>query len=146
MVSGMQTSIGSKVVAVLLVITGILGVVILGTDQILRQTALAHAYVLAVFVIIDLAVAGVVLVKPTKMNFTLSALWSVLRLVLQIADVSQAHMYQMRYREFAAYLFTPTMATPPNPTGIPGAVIDLIMILEIIVTVVAWRARVSASK
>jgi hypothetical protein len=137
----METSKTSKKVGALLALIGVLGLVILGLDQILREAAPMHVYGLVLFVIIDFAVAGFVIVKPTKTTFTLAALWSVLRIVIQLGDVSQAHVYGMRYTEFANYLFNPAITTSPNPPGVPGAIIDLILLLEVLVIVLARGAR-----
>ena len=142
---GTQTSTASKVVGALLVITGLLGIVILGTDQILMTSAPLHVYGLVVFVIVDFIVGGLVLAKPSKMGFALCALWSLLRIIIQIADVSQAQMFQMQPGDFANYLFNPAVVTPPNPPGVPAAIIDLIILLELVVIVVAFRARGSIS-
>lgn len=145
-----QTSKASIIVGALVALAGVLGILILAFDKILRESVPAHFYALIVFVLIDFIIAAVVLAKPSRMAFTVAAGWSLLRVILQIADVSQAHQpgIEMRYRDFADYLFNPlsSIATSAgNPPGIPGALIDLIMIFEIIVLVVAWRAR-SASK
>ena len=70
-----------------------------------------------------------------------SAVWSILRIVIQLADVATAPMSQMSYGDFANYLFNPTIITSPNPPGVPAALIDLILILEIVVAGVAIGAR-----
>jgi hypothetical protein len=52
----------------------------------------------------------------------------------------------MPYVDFADYLFSPLATNPPNPTGVPGALIDLIIILQIIVIWLAWKGRSSVGK
>ena len=55
----------------------------------------------------------------------------------------------MRYRDFADYLFNPvsSIATSAgNPMGVPGALIDLIILFELVVIVVAWSARSASQK
>lgn len=144
---GMEPSKASRVAGGLLAISGVLGVIILALDQVLRG-APPHMYALALFVIIDFTLAGYLLAKPSRMSFTLAAASSLLRIILQVADVSQAHLYQFRYREFADYLFNPFSSWPAtlgNPPGVPAALIDLILLFEVIVVAVAWGAR-SASK
>ena len=138
----MNTSSTSKTVGLLLAITGILGVVILVADKILPAVPM-HYYALVVFVIVDFVFAGFVLMKPSKMSFMLAAAWSLLRIIIQIADVSQASApgIGLSYADFASYLFNPVGATPPNPMGVPGALIDLIVLLEIVVFWLAWDAR-----
>lgn len=108
----------------------------------------SHYYGLVVFVIIDLVVAGYAFARPTAMAFTAAAVWSIIRIFIQFADVSQGHAVGFNhYRDFADYLFnpmSPMSATVGNSLGIPGAFIDLIIVLEIIVIVVAWGARSTA--
>ena len=129
----------------MLALTGIMGIEILAVDQVLRETALTHFYGLVLFVVIDFIVAAFVIARPTKIAFTSAALWGLLRIIIQLADVYQAHSLGMRYTEFANYLFNPTLTTPPNPAGVPGAIIDLILLLELVVFVIAWRARSSTT-
>ena len=140
----MQTSSASKTVGALMALTGLLGVIILVADQILPSVPM-HYYALVVFVIVDFVVAGVVFMKPSAMSFTIAAGWSLLRIIIQIADVSQAPApgIGMSYTSFASYLFNPIGANPPNPVGVPGALIDLILLLEIIVFWLSWGARSS---
>ena len=140
----MKKSSASKTVGALLALTGILGIVILVADKILPMVPM-HYYALVAFVVVDFVVAAIVLVKPSMMSFTVAAAWSLLRILIQIADVSQAPApgIQMSYGDFASYLFNPIGATPPNPTGVPGALIDLIIILEIVAFWLAWDVRKS---
>lgn len=139
----MQTSSASKTVGALVALTALLGIVILAADKILPLVPV-HYYALIAFVIVDFVVAGVVIMKPSKMSFTLAAGWSLLRILIQIADIFQASAVGMpSYADFASYLFNPIGATPPNPMGVPGALIDLIILLEIIAFWFAWSARSS---
>lgn len=127
----------------MLALTGILGIAILAADNVLRAVPM-HFYALVVFVIVDFAVAGFVFMKPSKMVFTIAAGWSALRIIIQIADVSQAQVLGYSgYGEFANYLFNPLTASAGNPMGVPAALMDLMIILELVVIWVAWGARSS---
>lgn len=138
----METTKASKLAGGLLAITGFLGMIILSTDQILRESLSGqHWYGLVAFVIIDFAVAAYVVFKPSGTSLTFGAVWSILRIVIQLADVATAPMSQMSYGDFANYLFNPTIITSPNPTGVPAALIDLILLLEIVVAGVAFSGR-----
>jgi hypothetical protein len=142
-VPAIPTSGASRTVGSLLALTAILGIVILAADQVLPSVP-AHYYALVVFVIIDFAIAGLVLAKPSKMSFTLAAGWSALRILLQFADVTQGPGLGMTYNEFADYLFDPLATNTGNPIGVPALLIDLIIILEAAVISLAWKARSSS--
>ena len=143
----MEASIASKLVGALVALTGISGIVILATDQILRQTLGGqHWYGLAVFVIIDFVVSVYVTFRPTRISFTLAGAWAILRIVIQLADIATAPMFQMGYGDFASYLFNPTLMTKPNPPGVPAALIDLILLLELAVVWVAFSGRYATLK
>jgi hypothetical protein len=135
----------SKVSGGLLALTAILGIAILGFDNVLRTGAPAHYYALIGFVILDIAVGIFVITKHTKKAFSIVIGWCLLRIILQIADISQASVYQFSsYVQFADYLFNPASGLAVslgNPSGVPGALIDLILALEVVVIVVAWKGR-----
>jgi hypothetical protein len=136
-------SSASRTVGVLLALSGILGIVILAADRVLPSVP-AHYYALVAFVVIDFAMTGLVLVKPARMVFTAAAGWSALRILLQFADVTQGPGLGMTYNEFADYLFNPLATNTGNPIGVPGLLIDLIIILEATVISLAWKARSSS--
>ncbi len=135
----------SKVSGGLLALTAILGVVILGLDNVLRMGAPAHYYALMGFVVVDFAVGTLVITRPTKTAFSIVIGWCLLRIILQVADISQASAYQFSsYAQFADYLFNPASglaASLGNPPGVPAALIDLIIALEMAVVLVAWKSR-----
>ena len=135
----------SKLVGGLVILTGISGFILLSLDIVLRSGAPTHFYALAFFVLVDIGVGVFVLAKPTKLAYTMVIGWSLLRIILQFADVSQASAYQFSsYAQFADYLFNPASAVSAslgNPPGVPGALIDVIVILEIVALVLAWNAR-----
>jgi hypothetical protein len=141
----MATLSVSKVVGGLLFLTAILGLVIVGLDSVLRAYAPTHYYALIFFVIVDIAVGILVIVKPTRSVYSAVVIWSLIRIILQLADVSQSAVYQFSsYGQFADYLFNPASAVSAsfgNPPGIPGLPIDFILILEILALVPAWKQR-----
>ena len=80
-------SLSSIRVGAILAVTGLLGLGILLTDQILR-TATDHFYALILFVIVDFVLSGLVVAKPSRAAFRLAAVWCALRIVLQLGDIS----------------------------------------------------------
>jgi hypothetical protein len=132
----MEVNLTSRLAGGMFAATGFLGVIILATDQILRESLGGqHWDALVVFVIIDFALAAYLVAKPSRNSLTLGAAWAILRIIIQLADVATAPMSQMSYGDFANYLFNPTLVTSPNPPGVPAALIDLIIVLEL---VIAW--------
>jgi hypothetical protein len=120
-----------------------LGIALLALDNVLRTGATLHYYALLAFVIVDIAVGIYVLARPVKMVFSIAIIWCIVRIILQFADLSQAAVYQFSsYAQFADYLFNPASSLSisfGNPPGVPGLLIDLILVLEVAVIVVAWR-------
>jgi hypothetical protein len=141
LVSAIKTSTASRIAGGLLAVIGLLGILILVLDGILWKTAPAHAYALVVFVIIDFGTGAFVLAKPSRMAFTLAVAWSAVRIAIQVGDVFLGPAVGMTAVDFAGYLFNPVATNPPNPTGVPGALIDLIIILQIIAIWSAWKGR-----
>ena len=123
----------SKSVGTLLAVIGILGVLILAFDAVLREYAPTHFDALIMFVIIDFSMASAAIFKPSKATFTLAAAWSLLRITLLVGDVLQGVSFN--------YLFNPFNVVDTNPPGIPGAVLDLMLILQIILIPTSLKAR-----
>jgi len=144
-VEPMQSVIIPKVVGGLMLLTAVLGIVILGFDGVLRSGAPAHYYALIFFVAVDILIGILVTTKPSNSTYTAVVWWSSLRIILQLADISQASMYQFAsYGQFADYLFNPASAVSAglgNPPAIPGLPIDLILILELAAIVLSLKGR-----
>ncbi len=136
----------SNIIGSLFVASGILGIVILALDSVLRAGAPPHYYALIVFVIIDFMLGALAFPMPKSMLLRLAVLWSVLRILIQLVDVYLGPMYQFTYAQFADYLFNPLSSLPVslgNPVGIPPVPIDLILIIDIAVLITALRAHSS---
>lgn len=143
----------AKLAGVLLALCGILGIGLLSLDQVLRGAVdpmvgvPLHYYALIVFVVLDFIFAGLAFAKPMK-GLALAGGWSLLRIIIQIADLSQAHAYMFRYTQFADYLFNPMSSLSTsfgNPPGVPAVFIDLILLFELIV-VILWKKGPSGPK
>jgi len=132
----------SKACGALLILSAILGIAVLALDNVLRTVTL-HYYALLAFVVVDVAVGIYVLARPGKMVFSIAIVWCIVRVILQFADLSQASVYQFSsYGQFADYLFNPTSSLSVslgNPPGVPGLLIDFILILELAVIAIAWK-------
>lgn len=130
-------------------LSAILGIVLLVADKVLQSGAPSHYYALIGFVLVDLVVGALVIFKPTAGVGRLAAVWAALRILIQIADISQAPVFQFTYAQFADYLFNPLSSLSTsfgNPVGIPSVPIDLILIIDIVVLFMALRIRKQASK
>jgi hypothetical protein len=138
----MKSRMAAKSAGGLLAVTGLLGIVILATDQILRESMGGqHWYALLAFVVIDLVLSGYVIATTSGTSLTTVTVWGIIRIVIQFADVATAPMFQTNYSDFANYLFNPTIVTAPNPPGVPAAIIDLILLLEIAIVGIALTGR-----
>ena len=107
-----------------------------------------HYYALMVFVVLDFIFAGVAFAKPVK-GLALAGGWSLLRIIIQIADLFQAHAYMMRYTQFADYLFNPMSSLSTsfgNPPGVPAVFLDPILLFELIVVILWMKGPSAATK
>ncbi len=133
----------STTIGRLFIISAILGAVILALDKALPTVPL-HYYSLVVFVVTDLIVGILASIKRTTGVGMLAAVWGALRILIQIADISQASATGFSSSaQFADYLFNPLSSVPQslgNLPGIPSVPIDLILIIDIIVLVLVFRA------
>jgi hypothetical protein len=133
----------SRTIATLFVISGILGIILLALDRVLRTGAPQHYDVLIGFVIIDFLVGALAFPMPQKLTLKVAAIWSALRILVQLGDVMFGPMFQFTYAQFADYLFNPASSLPVslgNPAVIPPVPIDLILICDIAVLLTVARA------
>jgi hypothetical protein len=107
----------------LLAATAVLALVILGF---LTEEVTLHFYALTLFLLLDIVFAGLVLVRPSKMSFTLVALWSILRILLFVGDLSQASILQ---------------APSPDENPLEFQILELIVFIQIVLIGVAWKGR-----
>jgi hypothetical protein len=124
-------------------VSGILGIVLLALDQVLRTGSPQHYDALIGFVIIDFLVGALAFAMPQKLMLKVAAIWSALRILIQLAEVMLGPMFQFTYAQFADYLFNPASALPAsrgNPPGIPPVPIDLILICDIAILLTVARA------
>ncbi len=143
----MKVATASRIAGGLLVLSALVGIGILSLDQVLSKYAPTHFYGLIVLVLVDLAIGLLVIVKPLRTYLTVALAWSILRIIVQLADVSQAQAAGFTsYGQFADYLFNPmssVSASLGNSLGIPAALIDIIILLDVVVAAIAWMGRSS---
>lgn len=133
----------ARTIGTLFVISGILGIVLLAMDRVLRTGAPQHYDALIGFVIIDFLVGALAFPMPQKLMLKVAAIWSALRILIQLGDVILAPMFQFTYAQFADYLFNPASPLPAslaNPAGIPSVPIDLILICDLAILLTVARA------
>ena len=133
----------SRTIGSLFVLSGILGIVILALDSVLRTYVTQHYDALIGFVIIDFLLGALCFPMPQKLMLKVAAIWSTLRILIQLGDVALAPMFQYTYAQFADYLFNPLSSLPAssgNPPGIPPVPIDLILICDIAILLTVARA------
>ena len=133
----------SRTIGSLFVLSGILGIVILASDSVLRSGAPQHYDALIGFVIIDFLLGALCFPMPQKLMLRLAVVWAILRILIQVGDVMLGPMFQFTNAQFADYLFNPMSALPAslgNPPGIPPIPIDLILICDIAILLTVVRA------
>ncbi len=134
----------SSAIGSLFVASGLLGIVILVLDKVLRSGAPQHYYALIIFVVVDFLLGALAFPMPKRMLVRVAVLWSALRILIQVGDVYLGPVYQFTYAQFADYLFNPLSSLPANlgnPGGIPPVPIDLILAIDIAVLLIAVAAR-----
>jgi len=138
----------SRVIGGLFVVSGLLGIFLLFSDPVLRIGAPQHYDALIAFVVIDFVLGGLELLTPRSFLLRASAIWSGVRILLMVGDVFLGPMYSFTYAQFADYLFNPMSsmaADVGNPAGIPAIPIDLILLIDLAVLIIALRQKHSAS-
>lgn len=136
----------ARKIAVLLAAVGILGVILLVFDKSLQEYAPSHVDALIVFVIVDFALAALLITKPSRTTLTLAVGWSLLRIILQLGDVLLGSSLGFESNaQFGNYLFNPTNPVEDNPPGVPGAVLDLMLLLQLTTIGLGWKARKPAT-
>ena len=133
----------SRTIGSLFVLSGILGIIILALDSVLRSGAPQHYDALIGFVIIDFLVGALCFPMPRKLMLKVAAIWSTLRILIQLGDVMLGPMFQFTNAQFADYLFNPLSSLPAglgNPSGIPPVPIDLILICDLAILLTVARA------
>jgi len=134
----------SRTIGTLFVLSGVLGIVLLTLDQVLRTYASQHYDALIAFVIIDFLVGALAFPMPQKLMLKVAVIWATLRILIQLGDVFLGPMFQFTYSQFADYLFNPASAlstSSGNPPGIPSVPIDLILFFDIVVLLTVARSR-----
>ena len=135
----------SRIIQAMFLISGVLGVVILVLDRDLRNGAPGHYDALILFVAVDFLVGTLTFQMSEKLMLKVAAIWSTLRIVIQIGDIALAPIFFFTYVEFADYLFNPASMVPAtlvNPPGIPSIPIDLILICDVVVLLTVARASI----
>jgi hypothetical protein len=98
-----------KFAVLLLLVSAILGVAILGTDKNLWQYQPLHAYGLIAFVVIDVVLAGMVLMRGTRSSLRISGLWGLLQALIMVGDIFTpspfGSSFPVSQPDFANYLF-----------------------------------------
>ncbi len=130
-----------KLTAVLLLATAILGVAILATDQNVWQYQPSHAYALAAFIVVDLLLEGMVLMRGTRSSLRIAGLWGLLQALIMVGDIfwpSPFGSFAVSQTDFAMYLFGLGLYDNKHIAYL----FPTLFVLEILVLVVAfWEMR-----
>jgi hypothetical protein len=97
-----------KVTTLFLLVSALLGVAILATDQNLWSSQPAHAYALGGFAVIEVLLAGFVLMKGTKSALRIASIWGLLQGLIMVGDIFTPNpfgSFPISQTDFARYLF-----------------------------------------
>ena len=98
-----------KFTVLFLLISALLGIAILATDQNLSQYQPTHVYGLIAFVIVDIVLAGLVLVRGTRSFLQISGIWGLLQALIMLSDIFWpspfGSAFAISQADFARYLF-----------------------------------------
>jgi hypothetical protein len=123
-------------------VSAIVGGLILAFDGVLMSFAPTRAYALTGFIIIDLALAGLVLARQ-KLGYTAALVWSTLQLIAMILDPLAIPGFTPV--EAAEYLYGLTPQTTPElcPVQCPPFrfSVPILMILQLAIIATTYRAR-----
>jgi hypothetical protein len=103
-----QASKKGKITTLLLLLSAVLGISILATDQNLWQYQPSHAYSLILFVAIDLGLGGLTLRIGTKPILRAAAGWGFLQALIMLGDIFWPMPFgniPLTQSDFATYLF-----------------------------------------
>ena len=103
-----RTSKKGMATAVLLLLSAVLGISILATDQNLWQDQPSHAYSLIVFVVIDLGLAGLTAGKGGKSMLRAAGAWGGVQALIMLGDIFWPMPFgsiPLTQSDFATYLF-----------------------------------------
>jgi O-antigen ligase len=88
-----------------LLVAFLLQLAILATDKNIWRDAPTHAYGLAVFAIIDLALFGFLFMRTNRQTFLLVSAWGLIQALVMLADIFNGPSTYGTPTQFATYLF-----------------------------------------
>ena len=130
-----------KVTVLLLLVSALLGAAILATDQNIWQYQPSHAYSLAAFIVVDVLLAGMVLMRGTRSALRVAGLWGLLQALIMVGDIfwpSPFGSFAVSQTDFAKYLFGLGLYDSKHIAYLFPA----LFVVEILVLIVAfWERR-----
>ena len=102
------------------------GLLLLFTDVELWDVGISHAYVLIIFIIIELGILTKIVINPKNLN-QICIIWGLIKVILLFGDILTAKNFGLTYYEFAVYLFNIWLF---NGLIISQVIIILLIIIE----------------
>jgi hypothetical protein len=100
------------------------GLLLLFTDVELWDVGISHAYVLIIFIIIELGILTKIVINPKNLN-QICIIWGLIKVILLFGDILTAKNFGLTYYEFAVYLF--------NIWLFNGLIISQVMVILLII-------------
>ena len=116
----------NQIIIIIYIFSILCGLLLLFTDVELWDVGISHAYVLIIFIIIDLGVLTKIIINPKNLN-QICIIWGLIKVILLFGDILTAKNFGLTYYEFAVYLFNIWLF---NGLIISQIIIILLIIIE----------------
>ena len=115
-----------QIIIIIYIFSIFCGLLLLFTDVELWDVGISHAYVLIIFIIIDLGILTKIVINPKNLN-QICIIWGLIKIILLFGDILTAKNFGLTYYEFAVYLFNIWLF---NGLIISQVIIILLIIIE----------------
>ena len=113
-----------QIIIIIYIFSIFCGVLLLFTDVELWDVGVSHAYVLIIFIIIDVGVLTKIIINAKNLN-QICIIWGLIKVILLFGDILTAKNFGLTYYEFAVYLF--------NIWLFNGLIISQVMVILLII-------------
>ena len=113
-----------QIIIIIYIFSIFCGLLLLFTDVELWDVGVSHAYVLIIFIVIDLGILTKIVIRPKNLD-QICLIWGLIKIILLFGDIVTAKNFGLTYYEFAVYLF--------NIWSFNGLIISQLIIILLII-------------